>query len=437
MSLRRRLISNSFAVVLNRVAQAAGSFALSALIARTLGAYALGQYTLGLVYYYLFMTIASQGLKVLIARELSTKPEQTGLYLGNVTILQFIFCIIGYAMLAGLVFVLPYSHDTTNVCYVVGLILFPFSLSNVTEAIFQAKEKLGLMTISTVPIYILRLGVSFLLLRGGHSILTVAWVQVASEFIVLIIEWILILPMIKPVWRINWEFMWHTTKMARSFMAIEGFSIVQTRIQAALLSVLAGEVVVGLYGAISQLLQPFQIITHSIIVAVFPTMTKSVEQGMERQKYIVQRIIEVLLLAALPLVVVLVFLGPQILIFIYGKKGFGDAGPALGIASLGLIGVALVRPLSYLLVANGFQRVNLREVIVTTVITVVVGVPLIVLYGLNGAALSYVAIQCSSLIQYTWAVHKRLFKLNLLTLIWRPVLVSAVLGAVMIIIVRH
>ncbi len=430
MSKRRQLFSNSFSILINRIAQSATAFVLFAAIARIRGPYELGQYTLALSYYFIFMTVASQGFKMLITRELARHPDETPLYLGNGTLLQLVACLASYTTLVLVVSLFPYQSDTALVCMVVGLAIIPFSLSNVTEAIFQGSEKMYLVAASTVPIYILRLGINFVLLKLGYGIIVVAWIQVMSEFVILAVEWALVTRHVKPIWRMNRTFMWRTMNSARSFVAIEGLAILQTRIQALILSLVAGEIVVGLYGAITQLLQPFQIITLSIITAIFPRLSKSAHTGVEHQRQLTQTVIEVLLLVALPLAIALYFIGGDLLVFLYRNTGFAMAEGALKILSLVLVATAFIRPLSYLLVANNLERVNVREVIVTTMISTIVSIPLIANYGLVGAALATLLTSLLALAQYSYAVYRLVFKLSIWEIARRPLLVSVLITTI-------
>ncbi|MEO0935574.1 MAG: oligosaccharide flippase family protein, partial [Cyanobacteria bacterium J06641_2] len=113
-----RLLGNSFSLLLNRLTQSITTFILVASIARMLGAYELGQYMLAFSYYYVFMTLASQGFKTLFTREISRNPTEVTAYLISGTFLQFLFSIAGYAILAIIIYLLPYSQDTSTVCYV-------------------------------------------------------------------------------------------------------------------------------------------------------------------------------------------------------------------------------------------------------------------------------------------------------------------------------
>ncbi|MBW4560910.1 MAG: flippase [Mojavia pulchra JT2-VF2] len=423
-SERRKIIENSISLLISRLTQSITTFILVASIARILGPYNLGQYTLAFTYYILFMTLTSQGFKTLFTRELSCNPQQTPVYLVNGTLLQFVFSIIGYVAMVLLVFTLPYNADTSIVCYILGLMIIPFSVSNVTEAIFQAQEKMYLIAISTVPVYILRTIIMIWAMKLKYGINFVCAGLVISEALILFFEWGLILQFINPQWRIDWNFIWQTFKFSRTFLAIEGIAILKGRMLVIILSLLSSEVIVGLYGSVVQLMQPFEIIASSLVVAVFPSMSKAVTLGKEKQRFIAESVIEILQGVGLPLIVGLLFIGGDILTLIYGDPKFVEGAVPLNIIALGLVAASFTRPLGYLLVANGFERVNLIEVTSTSVLTGLVGILLISKYQLMGAAITVLIIEIATSAQYIYAVFNRLFTLHIWRLLVRPLIIS-------------
>ncbi|MEA5593113.1 oligosaccharide flippase family protein [Rivularia sp. UHCC 0363] len=423
----RKLLGNSFSLLLNRLTQSITTFILVASIARILGAYELGQYMLAFSYYYVFMTLASQGFKTLFTRELARNPTNTPAYLISGTFLQLLFSIAGYILLMIIVFLLPYSRDTSTVCYVFGLAIIPFSLSNVTEAIFQAREKMHLIAISTIPVYILRVVLIIWIMNLKHDINLVSAIMVASESLIFFIEWYLVTQFVKYKWQLDWKFMWDTTKASGAFIVIEGISVIGYRLQVVILSLLGGEIVVGLYGAVAQLMQPFQIISHSLVLAIFPKMSQAIDEGKDKQRQITQTAIEILLIVALPLIVGLAFVGKDLLVLLYHDPSFAQAKVALNLFAFGLIASSFVRPLSYLLVANGFEKVNLRQVFITTIIDGFLSIVLVYQYKLNGAASTGLIIDFIALFIYLYEVSRRLFTLNLLSMIYRPLLISVLM----------
>ncbi len=423
-SERRKIIGNSISILINRLTQSITTFILVAFIARLIGAYGLGQYTLAFSYYILFMTLTSQGFKTLFTRELSCNPQQTPIYLVSGTLLQLIFSIIGYVAMVLVVFTLPYSADTSIVCYVLGLMIIPFSVSNITEAIFQAQEKMYLIAISTTPVYILRTIIMIWAMKLKYDINFVCAILVISETLILFIQWGLILKFVKPQWRVDWNFIWQTFKSSRTFLAIEGIAVLKGRMLVIILSLLSGEVIVGLYGSVVQLMQPFEIIAHSLVVAVFPSMSKAVILGKEKQRFLAESVIEILQGVALPLIIGLFFIGGDILTLVYGNPKFVEAAIPLNVVALGLVVASFTRPLGYLLVANGFERVNLIEVTSTSVLTGIVGIPLISKYQLMGAALTVLIVQIATSGQYIYAVYNRLFSLQIWRILVRPIVIS-------------
>ncbi len=418
-------------MIVNRLAQSITAFVLTSAIARTLGAEALGQYLLAYSYYFIFVGIASQGLKTLFTRELAREPQNSSVYLISGTWLQLIFSLFSYGALVIVVFLLPYSSTTSTLCYIMGLTIIPFALSNITEAIFQAQEKMHLIAISTVPVYILRLIIMIWAMQLKYDIGYLGAILFSSETVILIVEWIFIIRLVKIKWQIDINFVLKTIKSARTFFAIEGIAVVTGRIQILILSLLGNEFLVGLFGGISQLLQPFLIIANSIILAMFPRFSKAVDQGREKQRQIAENIIEILLVMALPLFIGLLFFGKDLLIFVYDSS-FAQANLALRLSAISLIFVPFIRSLSYLLVANGFEIVNLREVVITTIFGSLGGVALVSRYQLLGAALMVLLMTILGFSQYIYFTYTRLFSLNLWRIMRRPLLISFLLIPVFI-----
>lgn len=431
-----KLFSNSAAVLITRLSQSVTAFILTAAIARYLGARELGQYLLAFSYYFLFVNLVSQGLKVLFTRELARNPQDTPIFLTNGTLLQLVLSILGYLVLVATVFALPYSPDTAIACYIMGLTIIPFALSNITEAVLQAQERMHLIAVASVPFYLLRLFAMIWVMHLGYGVNHLAIILAVSEFLILVVEWLLISPTVQLNWKIHPDFIRRTIINARVFFAIEGIAVFNSRIQIVLLSLLGNELMVGVYGAIMQLMQPFLIVSNSVVVAVFPAMSKAITLEREKQKELTENIIEMLLIMALPFFAGILFFGDQLMHLVYGARGFENTGIPVAIAAIFLLLIPFYRPLSFLLVANGLERFNMRELIVTTTVGSLLGVFLISRYQLNGAALMYALMSFLSFIQYIFAVQSRLFQLRWWKIAHRSVLVSFLMTIVFTVLSR-
>ncbi|MCC5631639.1 hypothetical protein LC613_28335 [Nostoc sphaeroides CHAB 2801] len=253
-----------------------------------------------------------------------------------------------------------------------------------------------------------------------------------SETLILIIEWILIAQFVKIEWQIDKHFIWTTIKSARTFFAIEAIAVVSSRIEILILSLLGNEFLVGLFGAIVQLLQPYLIIANSITVAMFPRLSKVIDQGREKQQKIAESFIEILLFMGLPLFLGLLFFGKDLLIFIYGSS-FAQGSLALSISAISLIILPFTRTLCSLLVANHFEMVNLREVVITTTLGSLAGVVLVSRYQLVGAGIMALLMTTLAFSQYVYFTYTLLFPLKLWRVIRRPLIISTLMLIVFLI----
>jgi O-antigen/teichoic acid export membrane protein len=430
ISEKRKLTLNSIALLTNRLTQGIATFVITAAIARTLGAEALGQYLLAINYYYIFVNLASQGFKTLFTRELTRNPDITPVYLVSGTLLQLGFGIVGSVAMMLLVFMLPYSDATSFICYATAVMIIPFALSNITEAIFQAQEKMHLIAFSTVPIYLLRLFAIIWIIQEHYQLPAVIGILVVSEISILIIQWLLLIRLVKPKWQIDRAFIWQTIGTARTFFAMEGIGIIASRIDILILSLLGNEVLIGIYGGICQLLQPYYIVSSSIALAAFPGMSKAVPLGKEKQQQTAASTIEILLSISLPFLVGMFFVGDRLLMFVYQDPNFVKESMILHIVSLSLITGASARIFSYLLIANGLEKLHLIEVVITTVVGSLAGIVLISQFQLLGAALMNLSIGFTNFGVMAYFIYSRLFHFELWPIIRRPLLISLAMSIV-------
>ncbi|KAI9132692.1 oligosaccharide flippase family protein [Acaryochloris sp. CCMEE 5410] len=424
----KKLVANSLALISNRIVQSATSFIVLALIARSLGSFALGQYTLAFSYYFVFMTLVSSGFKTLFTRELSQKSSEISSYLISGTSLQLLFSIIGYILLFLVVHFMPYTSTTENICYVIGLAIIPFSLSNIVEAIFQAQEKMHWIAICTIPVYIVRTIIIYLGLISGYGIILTSGIFVISESIIFLFEWYLIQKFNQFRWTIDKGFIQKTIKLARTFLAIDGISVFRERMEIFIISLFSNESTIGLYGSVMQLMQPFSIVSDSIVLAAFPKMSKMSSSSSKSKKELAERAIELLLLLAIPMFFGTLFFSRHLLLFIYQDLDFADASIALCIISFGMVTRAFNKPLSYTLVANHLEQINLKEVLYGTAFGGLISVIFVSQFQLEGAAVSTIFVKLFGIWVYTYATFKRLFHLNFWRVVKRPLLVGGLMA---------
>jgi O-antigen/teichoic acid export membrane protein len=256
-------------------------------------------------------------------------------------------------------------------------------------------------------------------------------VFVVSELIIFIVEWLLITKEIKPIWQIDHDFIWKNINKAWTFLAIEGIGIFAAKVDIFLISLVGNELLIGVYGAMKQMLQPFMIVSHGVSLAGFPKLAKVAAVSKSQQKKVAEDIIAILLFMSLPFFISLTFLGQDLLLIVYKDENFQGVGLIFNLLAISVITSSFSRTFNYLLTANGYEKIQLIEVVITTVVATLAGILLISEYKLMGAAWMSVARTFANFSVLTFAVYTRIFAIDLWKILKLPLLVSGFMAIVL------
>jgi O-antigen/teichoic acid export membrane protein len=156
-------------------------------------------------------------------------------------------------------------------------------------------------------------------------------------------------------------------------------------------------------------------------------MSKAVALGKKQQQQEAEHIINILLCMGLPFLIGILFHGSELLLFIYQKPSFAEAGIILDIASVAIVTLTFSQVCSYVLISNGLEKFNLLEVSITTVIGSLAGILLIAEYKLLGAAFMGLIMSITSFSVLAYTVHTRIFPIRLLRIFRLPLLVGSLM----------
>lgn len=425
----RRVTGNAMSLLTSDVVNRGTTFILYALIARYLGAREFGQISLAFTLFYLFLVLATMGLRTFIIREVANDRTKTDKYLINGSVIVVVFSIVSIASLVLFVKLMGYAEDTAFIICLLSLGLLPQSLSIICEAVFQAWERMVYIAYSNVTANIAKAGLAVLLLTLGCGLIELVMVLLATRIVVVCFQWWLMLHnIIRPKLKIDLNFCVGMIKRAVVFLGIDGVLVILNSINIILLSKLAGEREVGFYNAAGQLLLPARLVIQSTVLSIFPIMSRKFKAGVQSLKGISEHLIELLLAIGLPATVGLFFLADKALLLIYGGKEFLLATAALRIMVWGLISIALTSALGQVLLASQLERVNLRIVIVKVCVNFILGFILISQLGLLGAALTALSSRVISFFLHYFPVSRQLFKIKLSRLAWKPIMASMGMG---------
>lgn len=165
--------------------------------------------------------------------------------------------------------------------------------------------------------------------------------------------------------------------------------IIYSRIDVIMLSIMKGDVPVGLYSAAYKLSDPFLLIPSALGVSLFPIMFKSFRNSREELIRIYELSFKYILIIMLPIAIITTLLADRIIMLIYGDAFEGSATALQLIWAL--IFTSLNSILSHLLVSMGEQKLSTVGHTLCAVVNVVLNFFPIPVLSYNGASIATVA----------------------------------------------
>ena len=176
-------------------------------------------------------------------------------------------------------------------------------------------------------------------------------------------------------------------KMAFSLFLIIGLSLISTRLDIAMLSVIQGTKDIGIYSAASRISEIMIFCLASTNAFVVPMISRfnSQRKNIELEKFIkiVTRSIAIL---SVPLLILLIFFGKKILLF-FGEE-FISGYVILNILIIGQSSSLIAGPVGPLLMMTGNQNEAIKHITMSALINIILNILLIPKWGALGAAIS-------------------------------------------------
>lgn len=207
-------------------------------------------------------------------------------------------------------------------------------------------------------------------------------------------------------------------------MGIDGTCAIAENLNIILLSKLATEKEVGLYSAATQMMVPLLLVYQSISQSIFPVMCRQIEPGLRTLRRISEQAMEVLLMLAVPTIAGIFFVGQWALSVVYKNPTFVEAVPALHILSWMLVSQVFSSILGQVLVATHREKLTLKIAMASAIVNLGVGWPLILRFGLRGAALRQLAAAALGSTMHYIPVARQLSGISLLKIIWKPIVAA-------------
>ena len=336
-----------------------------ALLARTLGVEAYGNYTIAITFSQLFAIIADVGISIYLLKKLSASGELNALasrVLGSVVEVRVATAIIGAIIALALTVFLPYTTVLRHAIAIALVAVVIQMVNSIFVTVLQTQLEMKYASLSEVVGRAVMLGGAYIAIRSGLGVSAILVAQIFGNVANLVITIIASNRFVRPQFTLQvreWTGVIHASMLIGLSSVL---SYIYFKTDTFLLSILhiPGKVnsfEVGLYGSAYKVLDILIILPGVLMGAVFPLLTGALaRKEMGRSRLLMERTFDVMLGLGLGACGGLVLFSGPIIHFIAGSS-FAAAAIPLSILALAVPFNFVGSVFSYALLALERQRV--------------------------------------------------------------------------------
>jgi O-antigen/teichoic acid export membrane protein len=385
----RQIAWNTATQVAARLAAIAIAVTTLVIVTRYLGVRSYGDLVSITVYASVFGVLFDLGISTIVVRQLAQRRASPAELIGKVLTLRIGLAVV-VALTAGLLAFPIYGgaeHHRLRIGILIALpIILATAVTTTVSTYFQAELKMARLAAAEVATQLVALGLIALFValdKGFYAIVGATVAAFVFNALLALVLFRAVLPLRLQVDTRLWR---KLVVQALPIGIALVLNVIYFRLDAFLLSLLKGPRDVGIYGIafrFSEMLTPFPLF---FVASVFPVLAAAVAvQNHEQFRAVVQRAFDVLVLAALPVVLGTIAIAPQLVRVIAGDA-FGDAELPLRLVVFGT-GITFIATLfGYVLVALDRQRNGLWLSLLTLLVNLGLNLALIPPYGYVAAA---------------------------------------------------
>ncbi len=407
MSTLQKFAKNTLSWAVAWSVQPIINFIWIVVVTRALDKDLFGQYTIIFQFYYIFEITSSLGLKFLLTREVAVHRNLTGKYLKNGALLAIPSAIINMLILVAAVKIIGYDGIVEQGLYIISFALIGTSLTDIYSAISSGIEEVRKTAYSWIIFLLINTAASVALLSLGYGVIALTVSFVVAKFIHALISYLYIPKDIpKEDARIDFQ-LWKSLMRETWSLALLNINIsLFWRIDTVLLSTMVSDDQVGTYGAAFRIFWFTLFTVRGFIIAFFPMVSSMFLYENEKFQIACRKAMRYLTIIILPVVLVLCFYSPDVILMVFGKKYF-DSIIVFQVMIWALLPYAITETFSTALVAGNKQN---QQVLLSTVNVIVKTVAcyfLILEYGIMGPAIAtIIALLVSGVMQKIVVVPK-------------------------------
>ncbi len=432
MSKARRIAKNTGVLFVAQVITYLLSFFITIYTARYLGVEGFGILSLALSLTLIFNVFTDLGLSTLAVREVARVKSLTKKYLGNFAVMKLFLAFLTFGLITITVNLIGYSKEVDIVIYLITISVILTSFSGIFNSIFQAHEQMEYQALSSIiNSFLLLIGI-LIAIYFHLSIIIFAAVYIIASIATLIYCVIIYLWKFSlPKFEIDPHF-WKLTLIAALPLSVSAlFSVIGFNIDTVLLSILKGNIAVGVYTAPYKLMTALIFIPAVFTSAIYPVLSNFYVSSKESLSISYKKSFKYLIILSLPIAVGTTLLSNKIILIIYGSP----FAPSIIVLQILIWTIPLIF-LSYfsgtLLASINKQNLLFKLTGIGMIINIILNLIFIPKFSYVAASIITVITELFAVVISIHYLSQFVCNINLKKLIWKPTIASIIMGLLII-----
>ncbi len=356
------------------------------LISHFLGVTAMGSYSVAHTYYSFGLLISYWGFGNLLTREVARDRNAYSKYLSNFGVLRLIFGVVVILAINLIAHQIDYSAQTQTTIQIISIAILANTILNLIFALFIAFEELKYLSAVSLSISVLRLIASYLILKFGGSVMTIAIFFTATEFLSLLFSVVFAVRFLK-VFHFSFSLDFSLRQIVRAFpfFWIAILVILDSQVEILIISLFFNEDYVGYYTAMNTIIGGVALFSEAIRNAVFPIFARYQHQAPDRLEEMLQLLAKYILLITVPVTMGVYFFAGEI-IALFFRPGYEISATLLQIVIWTFIGYSLTVVAIRLLMVHDKEKRVVLSLFISGILTIVLNYFIAPVHGLVGVA---------------------------------------------------
>lgn len=364
------------------------SFSYFTILARNLGPEYLGRYYFAISFTTIFAIFIDLGLINVLTREVAKYKDKANNLLGNVITIKLPFTLLSFLSVFIIMKALGYDELSRQLVYISSICMILDSFTATFFAVMRGFHILKFESIASFSFQIIVMTFGLLALYSGKNIL---WIMGAlaiasiSNFLysstVLKIKW-----NIKIIPKYNRELIKRILKITIPFGMFVVFQRIYMYLDSVLLSIMAGNIYVGLYQIAFKIVFALQFLPLAFTASLYPAMSSYWINDKKQLSVSFERAMNYLIIISLPIALGIATLADKIVLIF--KSGYGEAVLPMQIIMGALLFIFLNFPIGSLLNACDRQKINTMNMGIAMFFSIILNLILIPMFQATGASIT-------------------------------------------------